>query len=612
MAQKPEVTFDKLFQKLYNVDLWVTAYECIAANPGNMTPGVDGETIDGMGMALIHEMIEQLKTSRYRPTPVRREYIAKPTGGKRPLGIPSYRDKLLQTVVKLVLEAIYEPTFSNNSHGFRPARSCHTALIQVKKMNGVRWWVEGDICGFFDTMDHDILLSILGKRITDQRFLHLIEQFLRVGYVDNWVYHKTYTGTPQGSTLSPVLSNIYLNELDQAMEAKIAAFNRGQVRRKRKEYTRVASRKTRAKKLARQTGDWTEYNTLAKQQLNIPASDAFDPDYRRLTYCRYADDFLIGVIGSKADALAVKTWLAEYLARELRLTLSEDKTLITNAQDRARFLGYDVKKWTGKRKVRLHTTKGVFVKRTTTQQLALLMPRDKVQAFIRNYGKPNNQWRGERRPGLLRFSELEILMTYNAELRGFLNFYALADNLTAVAGNILWMASSSFLRTLANKHKSTLTKVLRSMKRGPNEYVITLTKANGKPRDYRLFSSTRQLKRDPITQRNPDNKPNLWLYQGRTELGQRLLAETCEWCGLQPGRMHIEVHHVRKLKDLKGKTSWERQMIARRRKTMVLCVECHDELHVGTLSEKKKAKGRPESRILENGYVRFGGEFSET
>jgi group II intron reverse transcriptase/maturase len=591
MAQKPEVTFDKLFQKLYNVDLWVMAYECIAANPGNMTPGVDGETIDGMGMRLINTLIEELRTSRYTPTPARREYVEKSSGGLRPLGIPSFRDKLLQTVVRFILEAIYEPIFSDNSHGFRPARSCHTALVQVKQMTGVRWWVEGDIKGFFDNMDHDTLLRILGKRITDKRFLHLIEQFLRAGYVDNWEYHKTYTGTPQGSNLSPVLSNIYLHELDQAMEAQIAAFNRGERRRMRHAYSRIATRKTKAKKLARQTGDWTEYKALEKQLLDTPASDPMDPDFRRLTYVRYADDFLIGVDGSKADAKALKVWLAEFLETELHLKLSEQKTLITNARERVRFLGYDIKKWSGKRKVRLHTANGIFVKRTTTQHLALLMPRDKVQEFIRYYGKPNNQWHGERRPRLLHLSELEIMMTYNAELRGFLNFYSLADNLSAVAANILWMASGSFFRTLANKRKSSLSKVARSMKRGPGEYVLTITKANGKTRDYRLFCSTRQLNRGPVTWEDPDLKPNLWAFQAHTELGERLLAGTCEWCGAQPGRMEIEVHHVRKLKDLKGKTVWERQMIERRRKTMVLCVECHDELHAGTLGEDKKAKG---------------------
>ncbi len=187
MTLKPEVKFDKLFQKLYNVELWLLAYQRIAPEPGNMTPGVDGKTIDGAGMKLIQDAITDLKASRYKPVPVRRVYVPKPNGKQRPLGIPSFRDKLLGTVLKLILEAIYEPTFSENSHGFRPGRSCHTALEAVKReMNGVRWWVEGDMKGYFDNVNHDTLLRILSKRITDKRFLHLVGQFLKAGYVEDW------------------------------------------------------------------------------------------------------------------------------------------------------------------------------------------------------------------------------------------------------------------------------------------------------------------------------------------------------------------------------------------------------------------------------------------
>jgi len=186
MTLKPEVKFDKLFQKLYNIELWLLAYQCIAPKPGNMTPGVDGKTIDGAGLKLIQDAIADLKASRYKPLSVRRVSIPKPNGKQRPLGIPSFRDKLLGTVLKLILEAIYEPTFSEHSHGFRPERSCHTALEAVKRdMNGVRWWVEGDIKGYFDHVNHDTLLRILSKRITDKRFLHLIEQFLKAGYVED-------------------------------------------------------------------------------------------------------------------------------------------------------------------------------------------------------------------------------------------------------------------------------------------------------------------------------------------------------------------------------------------------------------------------------------------
>ena len=586
MAQKPEVQFDKLFQKLYNVELWLLAYQSIAPIPGNMTAGVDGKTIDGAGLKLINGLIADLKASRYKPCPVRRVYIPKPNGKFRPLGIPSFRDKLLQTVLKLILEAIYEPTFAETSHGFRPERSCHTALEQVKRdMTGTRWWVEGDIKGFFDHVNHETLLRIVGKRITDKRFLHLIGQLLKAGYVEDWRYHHTYSGVPQGGNLSPLLANVYLNELDQAIAAKATTFNRGKARKRSKAYHCVSVMAATAKKKARLTGNWTKYKALRKRMLSTPSVDHRDPEYRRLFYTRYADDFLVGVIGTEEEAVELKTWLEHYLRDELQLELSVEKTLITHATKRVRFLGYDIKRWSGKRILRFPTHRGSVTRRTGCYQLRLLMPRDKTIAFAKEYGDTDS-WRGKHRNRLLNLSELEILLTYNAEVRGFLNYYALADNLTQEASKVLWLTTSSFFRTLARKRQSTLKQVAKSLKRGPNRYAITLQREGKPPKDYELFSSTRQLVKGVIDYQQPDMKPNTLKYKSRTELGKRLRAQKCEWCGTQKGSM--EVHHVRKLGNLTGKTNWERQMIQRRRKTMVLCVECHDELHAGRLKEKKR------------------------
>jgi hypothetical protein len=221
MALKPEVKFNKLFQKLYNVELWLLAYQRIAPKQGNMTPGVDGKTVDGAGLKLIGDAIADLKASRYKPIPVRRVHIPKPNGKQRPLGIPAFRDKLLGTVLKLILEAIYEPTFSKNSHGFRPARSCHTALEAVKReMKGTRWWVEGDIKGYFDNVKHDTLLRILSKRITDKRFLHLIGQFLKAGYVEDWKYNQTFSGVPQGGLCKALHNPPYAKQVTMQRDVR--------------------------------------------------------------------------------------------------------------------------------------------------------------------------------------------------------------------------------------------------------------------------------------------------------------------------------------------------------------------------------------------------------
>jgi group II intron reverse transcriptase/maturase len=586
MTQKPEVKFDKLFPKLYNTDLWTMAYESIAPKPGNMTQGADVRTVDGMSMERIQTVVRELKASRYTPTPVRRTYIKKANGKLRPLGIPSFEDKLLQTVVKLILEAIYEPTFSNASHGFRQKRSCHTALTQVKRMTGTKWWIEADIQGFFDNLDHTVMLSILTQRITDNRFLHLIEQFLRAGYVEDWQHHPTYSGTPQGGNLSPILSNIYLNELDRWMETQIRKFNNGKTRQLTPEYKRIADQRRRAKKNARKTGDWSTYKTLTVQMLATPASDSQDAEFRRMTYCRYADDFLIGIIGSKADAIAEKERLTEFLSTQLHLDLSPDKTLITNARKRVRFLGYDIIRWPGERKLK-HRIKGVpVIKRVANQQLALSIPWDKIQSFAQTYGTVHN-WRGQSRGNLTYLSELELLLLYNAEVRGFLGYYALADNLTAIASNVLWLTTTSFLRTLADKHRSTLKQEAKRLKQGPNRYVVTHVKDSGAVKEYELVSSTRQLDRKRVSfDSHLDIVPNERRYRTKTELGQRLQANECEWCGTRVGP--IEVHHVRKLKTLAGKSSWERVMIARRRKTLILCKKCHVDLHAGRLTESTK------------------------
>src|SRR5947209_8442992 len=589
MAQKPGVQFDKLFQKLYNVDLWLLAYQQIAPIPGNMTVGVDGKTIDKAGLKLITDLIADLKASRYKPCPARRVYIPKANGKLRPLGIPAFRDKLLMTVLKLILEAIYEPTFSRCSHGFRPERSCHTALEQIQtEMTGTRWWVEGDIKGFFDHVNHDTLLSILSRRISDKRFLHLIGQLLKAGYVEDWRYHQTYSGVPQGGNLSPLLANLYLNELDQAIITKMAMFNKGKARKESREYRRISRKVDAAKKQARRTGEWTAYKALRTIKLQTLSGEPQDPEYRRLFYARYADDFLCAVIGTKAEAEELKAWLEDYLREELHLELSAEKTLITHASQRVRFLGYDITRWKRSRIRRIHTKQGSITRRTGGYQLRLLMPQDKIAGFAKKYGDISN-WHGKHRNDLLNLSEVEILLIYNAEVRGFLGYYALADNLTTEAHRILWLRAGSFFRTSAAKRQSTVKKVTRSLKRGPRSYGMTL-KPEGKPEKvYELLASTRQLKkRGAITYQHLDLLPATMKYKSRTELGKRLCANQCEWCGTREGKM--EVHHVRKLGNLTGKAPWERQMMQRRRKTMVLCVQCHDELHAGRLLASKRMR----------------------
>ncbi|MBO5127817.1 MAG: group II intron reverse transcriptase/maturase, partial [Clostridia bacterium] len=213
-AKNKEEVFTRLYRYLLREDIWFEAYKHLYANNGASTKGINDDTADGFSEKKIKKIIGSLADGTYSPNPVRRVYIEKANGKKRPLGIPTFTDKLVQEVLRMILEAVYEPVFLYCSHGFRTGRSCHTALTSLKKeFTGAKWFIEGDIQSFFDEIDHDILIGILRERIKDERFLRLIRKFLKAGYMEDWQFHRTYSGTPQGGVISPILANIYLDKL---------------------------------------------------------------------------------------------------------------------------------------------------------------------------------------------------------------------------------------------------------------------------------------------------------------------------------------------------------------------------------------------------------------
>jgi group II intron reverse transcriptase/maturase len=332
---------NELYRQMFNRDLYLLAYGRIYANQGAMTPGTSAETADGMSEDKIDEIIEAIRNERYRFSPARRIYIPKKNGKLRPLGLPSWSDKLVGEVVRLLLEAYYEPTFSDHSHGFRPGRGCHTALRQVERTwTGITWFIEGDISDCFGSLSHEIMIRILSEKIHDNRFLRLIQQMLKAGYLEDWKYHETLSGTPQGGVVSPVLSNIYLHKLDDYVETVlIPQYTRGKIRRRNPEYSGVRDRMVRA----RARGERDQARVLRRQLHRLSSGDPQDPGYRRLRYSRYADDHLLGFTGPKAEAEAIKDQLARFLRDDLALELHPDKTLVTHARTRAaRYLGYEV------------------------------------------------------------------------------------------------------------------------------------------------------------------------------------------------------------------------------------------------------------------------------
>jgi retron-type reverse transcriptase len=240
---KRGLPLERLYRHLFNPELYLRAYGKIYRNDGSMTPGVNAETVDGMSLKKIQAIIDALRYERYRWTPVRRVYIDKKgsPGKRRPLGLPTWSDKLLQEVIRSLLEAYYDPQFSDRSHGFRPGRGCHTALAEVSESwRGTTWFVEGDISQCFDRLDHAVLRSLLAEDIRDNRFLRLIDGLLQAGYLEEWRYHETLSGAPQGGVLSPLLSNIYLDRLDKYVEKTLLpVYNLGGQRKPYRPYMRM-------------------------------------------------------------------------------------------------------------------------------------------------------------------------------------------------------------------------------------------------------------------------------------------------------------------------------------------------------------------------------------
>jgi group II intron reverse transcriptase/maturase len=280
---------EDVYRQLFNPDLFLKAYGKIYRNTGAMTPGATGETVDGMSRAKIEAIISDLRYERYQWMPSRRVYIEKKNSlKKRPLGIPRWSDKLLQEVIRLILEAYYEPQFNPASHGFRPGRGCHTALSEIySKWVGTKWFVEGDITQCFDSLNHTVLLNILREKIHDNRFLRLIENLLKAGYLEEWRYNATLSGSPQGAILSPILANIYLDKLDKFVEKElIPKYNRGQARQPNPEW----QRRQRLAQGLRKKGLLIQARIARRLMQQVPSLDPQDPNYRRLRYVRYADD----------------------------------------------------------------------------------------------------------------------------------------------------------------------------------------------------------------------------------------------------------------------------------------------------------------------------------
>jgi group II intron reverse transcriptase/maturase len=564
-----------IYRQLFNPQLYLLAYGRIYSNKGAMTPGPDAETADGMTLGKIERIIDAVRHERYRFKPVKRHYIPKKDGKQRPLGLPSWSDKLLGEVIRLLLEAYYEPQFSEHSHGYRPGRGCHTALREVAvSWTGVSWFIEGDISRCFDQLDRSVMLDTLGEKIHDNRLLRLVGQMLQAGYLEDWVWNATLSGVPQGGVLSPCLSNIYLDRLDTFVETVlIPGYTQGVRRRRNAEYNRVKY----AIAQARRRGDHAALRALRKQLHGLPSADPEDPGYRRLRYVRYADDILLGFAGPKAEAEEIKRRLAQFLRDDLKLELSETKTLITHARtEAARFLGYEIT-------VQHNNQTLTSGRRATNGAIGLRVPRDVIKAKCSRYMA---RGKSERQPALKNEEDYAIISRYGAEYRGIVQYYLLAGDVWR-CGRLHWVMQTSLLKTLACKYDSSVLKMNRKYaatvetSHGPHKCLqVIVERGAGRKSLVARFGGIPLIRqknavlrdREPVPATNP-----------RRELIDRLLAGRCEICGQAE---KVQVHQIRKLSDLEqpgqpNQPEWMRIMAKRRRKTLVVCAACHANIHPG-------------------------------
>ena len=582
--------FERLYRNLYNPEFYLLAYQKIATSQGSMTAGADGLTLDGMSMERIEKLIASLRDHSYQPNPARRVYIAKKNSNKkRPLGIPSTDDKLLQEVVRMILEAIYEPTFSENAHGFRPNRSCHTALKEISTLfTGAKWIIEGDIKACFDSFDHHITIQLLRKRIKDEAFISLMWKFLRAGYMEQWTYYETYSGSPQGSGVSPILANIYLNELDEFMAKMKADFDRGDTRSRKvhKDHDKVRWAFRKAKKnleLVHTEENLRAFKEAQKVLLSTPHLDEMDENYKRLQYNRYADDFLIAVTGSKKDAQDMKEKVRVFLKDSLNLTMSEEKTHITHSSEKVRYLGYDI------RVSRSQDTKRVAKKglqRVWYGKVQLYMPKEKWIAKLHEYGafkikKDGNGkeiWKPLHRGYLMPLDEVAIISKYNSEIRGLYNYYRLAINVSNL-GKFHSIMRGSCLKTLAAKYNSSVMKMYKKYRSENGGFGANYKTKSGIKRCEFYHEGFKRNKN--VAPEFVDVMPQ---YRGRIKpnsLAGRLKSGKCEACGASPVKVYM--HHVKRLKDLKADNEFDVLMMKKRRKSLALCPKCYEEARIKSL-----------------------------
>jgi group II intron reverse transcriptase/maturase len=460
-AKNSDAKNENLYKLLCKKDLLAISYNTIKSTPGNMTPGTDNETLDGYSETIVDKAIVDLKNQSFKFKPVRRKYIPKEVTGKtRSLGILSPRDKIIQKAMLLILEAVYEPTFLTHSHSFRKCRNCHAALAEMKSSwGGVKWAIKGDIKGCYENIDHHILISILRKKINDDKFIQLVWKLLRAGLI-----------TKKNEILSPLLANIYLHEFDTFLLKLTQSYQATKPRRNNLAYKRVSGKIDRLReklaqyKIAKKSLDKIQKAIEIEQQLqrSMPSGDPMDPEFKKVLFVRYDDDWIIGIIGSKKTAIKIKELIDQYLGTQLKLILSPDKTKISYFPNKeVQFLGFDVSSGGPSTNTYSSTLSN---RKSVGWQFRIFVPMIKV---IKQLSDKNFCTKVEgialRKKGWIMYPDEIIIQKYNYILRGLRNYYAPADNFGTSTNRIQYILAHSCAHTLANKHRTKISVQLRRL-----------------------------------------------------------------------------------------------------------------------------------------------------
>lgn len=571
-----------LYRLVCNPDLLTIAYERIKSKSGNMTPGTDGETLDGISGSYIERLSDALRNESFQFRPTRRHFIPKKNGKMRPLGVPSPRDKVVQEAIRIILEAIYDspnsPTFAPESHGFRERRSTHTAIEYVRANWGApNWVIEGDIKSFFDEIDHHTLIQILQKRISDDRFISLIWKALSAGYMEDEKFVASKVGTPQGSIISPVLANIYLHEFDVAVKEWISELSNTVKKRPNPEYRSVVRKRERLMKAS--GGKVTEeIKSLTQTIRSLPSQDHNDPNSIRVSYVRYADDWIVGVTGPKELADTLRDRAKTFLWDELKLELSMEKTKVTNLRnDYIHFLGFSLTVPSPKEAKVSNYTSGQFgLKRRASHgaNIKVNVPLDEVFKRLSERGFCDANGYPTHHKALIALEKDQIVAQYSSVMRGIANYYAACSNFSKL-NRVDYILRYSLAKTLANKERSSMVKQFR--KRGKN---LRVEKTVGEKKMAVTFVNFRPLKREKFTVNKPDLDRIFTFHNFRTK--SRLGITECAVKDCSSGEP-VEMHHVKHIRKMGKKMSGFTKLMAQiNRKQVPLCHSCHQKVHKGT------------------------------